>query len=290
MGPYPLAGAAGRPIAGQARAGSVAHRVSPYIQMGVIQRILDGQSRRRVRTCRRAFGASPTIHMNSTALLTGSHLRTYNALFQQPVSPTLGWSDVRALFRHLGQVEEAADGRLKVTRNGEVLELLAPRMKDVAAADEIVALRHFLERSSRCPGGMKETGANWLLIIDHREARIYRSAAPGAVAQQIRPRAPEIAGRNGRATKEPGRGREKADPNGLFEPVAAVLNGAGRILIFGSGSGRSSEMEQFTAWLLQHRPEVAQRIIGSMVFKEDYLTEAQLLARARDFFGNFPAA
>lgn len=228
--------------------------------------------------------------MNSTALLTGSHLRTYNTLFQHPVSHNLGWHDVHALFRHLGQVEEEPNGKLKVTRNGEVLLLLAPRTKDVAAADEVLALRHFLERSSRSPAGEKETGANWLLIIDHREARIYRSAAPGAVAQQIRPRVSEAAFRSSPSSPEAARRTEKNTASAFFEPVAAVLKGAGKILVFGSGTGKSSEMEQFTLWLAQHRPEIAKRVVGSVVVDEDHLTEAQLLAKARAFFNEFPAA
>lgn len=228
--------------------------------------------------------------MNSTALLTGSHLRTYNALFQHPVSHNLGWHDVHALFRHLGQLEEQPNGKLRVTRNGEVLMLLAPRTKDVAAADEIMALRHFLERSSRSPAGERETGANWLLIIDHREARIYRSAAPGAVAQQIRPRVPEAAFRSVPVSPETARRTEKNTATAFFEPVAAVLNGAGKILVFGSGAGKGSEMEQFTIWLAQHRPEIAKRVIGSVVVDENHLTEAQMLAKARAFFSEFPAA
>ena len=228
--------------------------------------------------------------MNSTALLTGSHLRTYNTLFQHPVSHNLGWHDVHALFRHLGQVEEEPNGKLKVTRNGEVLMLLAPRTKDVAAADEIMALRHFLERSSRSPAGEKETGANWLLIIDHREARIYRTAEPGAMAQQIRPRAPDAASRSAPGSPEAARRTEKNTANAFFEPVAAVLNGAGKILVFGSGTGKSSEMEQFTLWLAQHRPEIAKRVVASVVVDENHLSEAQLLAKARAFFSDFPAA
>jgi len=228
--------------------------------------------------------------MNSTALLTGSHLRTYNSLCQHPVSPNLGWHDLRALFRHLGQVEEEPNGKLKMTRNGEVLLLRAPRTQDAAAADEIMALRHFLERSSRSPAGEKETGANWLLIIDHREARIYRSAAPGTVAQQIRPRVSEAAFRSAPGSPEAARRTEKITANAFFEPVAAVLNGAGKILVFGSGTGKSSELERFTLWLAQHRPEIARRVVGSMVVDEHQLTEAQLLAKARAFFGSFPAA
>ncbi len=43
-------------------------------------------------------------NMNSTATLTGSHLRTYKRIFQHPVSHNLEWRDVHTLFRFIGQV------------------------------------------------------------------------------------------------------------------------------------------------------------------------------------------
>ena len=222
--------------------------------------------------------------MNSPAPLTGSHLRTYQTIFQHPLSHNLAWHDVHGLLRHLGQVVEEPNGSLKVTRNGQVLMLHPARTKDVAETDELMALRHFLEGSEAAVPGTNGTEARWLVVIDHREARIYRSAEPGAVAQQIRPHAPEDFFRHAPNSKDFSRGQEKPDPNSYFEPVAGVLNGAGKILIFGTGTGTSSEMDQFVAWLKQHRPELAKRIIGAEVVDEHHLTEGQLLAKAREFF------
>jgi hypothetical protein len=192
--------------------------------------------------------------MNSIALLTGSHLRTYQAIFRHPVSHNLGWNDVHSLFRHVGEVEAEPNGNLKVTRNGEVLILHPPRTKDVAEIEELMALRHFLERSATPVAPVAAKAAQWLVVIDHREARIYRSIAPGAVAQQVRPHVPEDYFRHEPNSKQISRGQEKPNPNSFFEPVAAMLNGAGKILVFGSGTGSSSEQDQFTAWLTQHRP------------------------------------
>ena len=87
----------------------------------------------------------------STSALTGSHLRTYKTIFQHPISHNLGWHDVHALFRQLGQVEEEPNGNLKVTRNGQILVLHPPRTKDVSETDEVMALRHFLQRSDTIP-------------------------------------------------------------------------------------------------------------------------------------------
>jgi len=85
--------------------------------------------------------------MNSTAQLTGSLLRTYNTIFQHPVSHNLEWRHVHALFRHVAEVEEENNGSLRVTRNGQTLVLHPPSSKDVAETEELMALRHFLQRS-----------------------------------------------------------------------------------------------------------------------------------------------
>lgn len=128
--------------------------------------------------------------------------------------------------------------------------------------------------------------ANWLVIIDHREARIYRSVAPGAVPQQIRPHVPEALSKPPTHAGESSRGHDQPDPQGYFEPVAGVLNGAGQILIFGTGTGHSSEMDQFITWLKATRPAVAGRIIGAEVVDQHQLSEGQLLAKARDIYAN----
>jgi hypothetical protein len=85
--------------------------------------------------------------MNSTTLLTGSHLRTYERIFQHPISHNLEWRDVQALFKKLGSIEEEPNGNLKVSRNGQTLVLHPTSAKDVTEMDEVMALRHFLERS-----------------------------------------------------------------------------------------------------------------------------------------------
>ena len=222
--------------------------------------------------------------MISTAALTGSHLRTYNTIFRHPASHNLEWRHVYALFRHLCLVEEEPNGNLKATRNGESLVLQVPRTKDVADTEELMALRHFLERSETAPAGLDEKEAHWLLVIDHHEARLFRSEMHGAVPQQLLPQAPDDYFRHGQNSQNLSRGKEKPDPNTFFEPVAKALHGAGRLLIFGTGTGKSSEMEQFVVWLNRHHPNLAKRIIGTVVVDEHHLTESQLLAKAREFY------
>jgi len=222
--------------------------------------------------------------MNPPTSLSGSHLHTYLEIFRHPVSHKLAWRDVRALFAHLGQVAEEPNGNLKVTRNGQILILHPPRTKEVAEIAELMELRHFLERSEQPapPADGKET--HWLVVIDHREARIFRSEIHGTVPQQILPHKPDDYFRHAHNSKDFSRGQEKPDPNSFFEPVARALKEPGKILVCGCGKGMGSETEQFVAWLKHHHPELAGRLIGSLCVDEHHLTEAQLLAKAREFY------
>jgi len=111
----------------------------------------------------------------------------------------------------------------------------------------------------------------------------------GASPLQILPHEPEDYFRHAHNSKGFSRGQEKPEPNSFFEPVARALSGSGRILIFGTGTGMSSEMDQFIAWSKVHHPELAARIIGSLVVDESHLTPDQLLAKAREFYANAPA-
>ena len=224
--------------------------------------------------------------MNSPPPLTGAHLRTYNTIFQHPVSHNLEWRAVRALLGKLGHIAEEPNGNLKVTRNGQILVLHPPRTKDVAETEELMALRHFLEQSETAPPDPKGKETQWLVVIDHHEARIFRSEMHGALPEQILPHEPDDYFRHAPNSKEFSRGQEKPDPNSFFVPVAKALQVTGQILIFGTGTGMSSEMDQFMAWVKQHHPEVAKRIIGSLVVDEHHLTVGQLLAKAREFYAN----
>jgi hypothetical protein len=226
---------------------------------------------------------TPTMK-DTPSLLTGSHLRTYRTIFQHPVSHNLGWRDVHALFRELGQLEEEPNGNLKVTRNGQTMVLHPPRTKDVSETDEVMSLRHFLERSEPLLPEVNESGTHWLLVINHHEARIFRSEMRGAIPQQILPHEPEGNFRHAHTSMDFARGQEKLATNSFFEPVARALKGARQILIFGTGTGTSNEMDQFIAWLESHHPELATRVIGSLVVDEHHLSEGQLLAKAREFY------
>jgi hypothetical protein len=230
--------------------------------------------------------------MKSNEPLNGSQLRTYERIFQHPISHNLSWHDVLGMFRQLGTVETEANGNAKVTRNGQFMILKPSRTKDVSDADEVMALRHFLKSTETKSPISEGTDIHWLVVIDHHQARLFRTEISGSMPIHVLPHAPSENFNQAHHARDFSRGKEKPDPNTFFEPIAKELKAGGQILIFGSGTGESSEMVQFAAWLGEHHPEISRRVIGTTVIDESHLTEGQLLKKAREFYegANPPAA
>jgi hypothetical protein len=219
--------------------------------------------------------------------LNGRHKHTYEAIFRHPTAHNLEWHDVRSLLAAMGDVAEGHNGSLQVTRNGQTVSLHAPKHKDVASVDDLQAIRRFLEQSGEAavPSPVA-SGIHLLVVIDHQEAKIYRTELRGAVAQQLVPYDPHGFGRHLHSDNEETDGKRKPERKSYYEAVAATLQGADMILIFGSGTGESSAMEQLLTDLKHNHSDVATHIVGSIVIDGSHQTEGQLLAQAREFFAS----
>src|ERR1035438_8933183 len=185
----------------------------------------------------------------------------------------------------LGQVVEEPNGNLKVTRNGQSLVIRPSSDKDVGI-DELMALRHFLTQSETLDPSAASAGSHVLVVIDHAETRIYNILRRGVAPQQVNPEllSTKEYFRHAHNSKGFTRGQEKPDPNTYFEPVANKLANAEHILLFGTGTGMASEMEQFVKWVNVRHSNLAKRIIGTVSVDEHHLTEGQMLEKARDFY------
>jgi hypothetical protein len=222
--------------------------------------------------------------------LNGHHQQTYDAIFRHPAAHNLEWHDVRSLLAALADVAEGHNGSLQVSRNGQTIVLHAPKHKDVASVDDLMAIRHFLERSggSASPPTVA-SGVHLVVFIDHQEAKIYRTELHGAVPQKLVPYDPHGYGRHLRSENPETDGRREPERKSYYEAVAATLRGADQILLFGSGTGESSAMEHLMAELKHNHRDVAEHIVGSIRVDEHHLTEGQMLAQARNFFAAKPA-
>ena len=217
--------------------------------------------------------------------LNGRHQHTYEAIFRHPAAHNLEWHDVRSLLAALADVAEGHNGTLQVTRNGQTVTLHAPKHKDVATVEDLLAIRRFLEQSGETAiSPPVAPGVHLLVVIDHHEAKVYRTELHGTVPQQLVPYDPHGFGRHLRSETPETDGKRKPERKSFYEAVAATLRGADRILIFGNGTGESSAMEQLLADLKHNHRDVAKHVVGSIVVDEHHLTESQLLAQAREFF------
>jgi hypothetical protein len=215
-------------------------------------------------------------------------LLTYRAIFAHPTTHTLPWREVRALFTALGQVSEEPNGTVKLSFQGKSLVLQPSREKEVTNAADMVALRRLLSAAGEAP--VPVVAGSWLVVINHHEARVFHAVAPDSVAQLILPHGSSQTSHHTHQAKDFSRGREKPAPASFFAPLGQALASAPRILVCGSGKGAASEMAQFLTWTKEHHPQLAARIVGRLVIDEHHLTEAQILAKAREYYANSTAA
>lgn len=129
-------------------------------------------------------------------------------------------------------------------------------------------------------------GMHLLVVIDHRGARIYQSDAHGTVPHCITPDDPGGFGKHLHYVQDDSNGQRKPEHRSFYEAVAARLQGAEKILIFGSSTGASSAMGQLLAELEHHHKDLAKRVVGSLALDEHHLTEDQVLAKAREFYAS----
>ncbi|PSB26387.1 hypothetical protein [Stenomitos frigidus] len=212
------------------------------------------------------------------------HQTTYNAIFQHPAVHNLQWHDVRSMLNALTDVTEEHNGNLSFRRNGETLTVHPPKHKDLSDTQELIQIRHFLERSAPTAEAIVAEGVHLLVVIDHREARIYQTERHGTVPERITPYDPDGSRRHLHNVDDDANGQRLPELKAFYEAIAQTLSGAEKILIFGSATGSSSAMDYLMAALKDHHPDIAQRVVGTVVVNEQHMTEDQLLAQARAFY------
>lgn len=218
--------------------------------------------------------------------LSGTHQKTYQRLLEHPMPHNLQWREVRSVLEALPGAHASEDdkGNLKVKRNGQSLLLHRPRDKDLTDKHEFTQIRHFLERSGTPVAEAAKSGTDLLVVIDHREARIYSAELRGSVPERITPYDPFGFGRDLHYNQDDSNGQRKPEQKNFYEAVAKTLGNARRILLFGTGTGASSAMEQLLSDLKRLHKDLAERIVGTVAVDEHHLTDDQLLAKARELF------
>ena len=82
--------------------------------------------------------------------LDAHHRKTLEKLFTHPTSHNIQWHDVLSLLQAVAEVEEAHDGRFRVTLGEETETFDAPRRHDIDT-QQIVDLRRMLKGAGYGP-------------------------------------------------------------------------------------------------------------------------------------------
>ena len=128
-----------------------------------------------------------------------------------------------------------------------------------------------------------------LVVIDHQEAKVYRTEVHGSVPERITPYDPHGYGKHLHSAHDWTDGKSQPERKEFYEAIAKTLQGAEQVLVFGSGTGKSSAMDHLLFDLRHLHPDVAAKVIGTVKIDAHHTTESQLLAKARDFYAEFNA-
>ena len=226
-----------------------------------------------------------TAPVSVPAHLNGHHRRTFETIFHHPIAHNLAWRDLKSLLGELGELVEEANGSFQIVLADQMATLHAPRYKDYASEGDILEIRRFLVQTGvEMPRTKAKAEMDMLVVLDHREALIYRTETTDAKPVRVVPDDPRGTSRHLHAKNEMTDGKRAPERKSYYEAIATVLSGAGRILLFGSGTGESSAMDQLLAELKKHHADLAERVLDHVVVDTHHRTEGQMLAQARELF------
>jgi hypothetical protein len=232
------------------------------------------------------------------------HQRTLEALFAHPVAHGVRTSRVEALLRVLGAEVERLDGqRLRVRMpNGSetwIRRGCGLHHPDLDA-ESLLRLRQLLSESgispvhpaAEPPAPRGDQGMRLLVRLDHRGADLYRlSGANGELVehQLLRPEGTwgtdqNLVHRHDRDVAGQRAPLDHAYLTRLTEEIAA----ADAVLLLGHGHGESDLRQVLLRHLERHHRNLLERVAGVTGIDDTACSEAELLACAREHFGNLP--
>ena len=208
--------------------------------------------------------------------------RTYDMLFQHPITHNLEWRDVKSLFEEVGEFEQQHNGNVKLTVMGQMAVVQSPSLTSNATAADVEKLRHMFE-TANCTSDLSSE-VHVLVVVDHKEAKIFHLEVKDSTPTKIVPYDPFGHRNHVHSPHDYAGNSEHPDHSGYYEKISESLDTASNILIFGAGHGSSSAKDEFIEWLKKHKPTLAQKVIGQEVVDSSHLTDAHLLAKAKELY------
>lgn len=216
--------------------------------------------------------------------LTVVERRVLARIYQHPLSHNLSWREVIELFSATGEVEHAHNGNLVLKLGADHLVFKTAHDKDLAA-DDVMALRHFLTRAGWTPTSMPAkplmpAKAAIAIVLDHASARIYDLALDDA--HQTPQETHHLLNTIDREQHEAD--RQETDPanHRFFDAIATDMPSDAPIVVVSHGKGQSNEGNHLLDYLEEHYRTLNDRIARVIVADLPHPTVPQQLKLARD--------
>lgn len=232
--------------------------------------------------------AAPTAPPAGPSALNTADQRTLAALFGHPIAHSLSWSEISALFGAIGAVDEKPNGEMSFHIGGEHHLMRKPHAKELSV-HEVLELRHFAKRAGWSPDHQPRPDAvigadesNFLIVIDHQGAKIYRIDVLSHDVEKHALHPHEKHHHVPAKNLSRGRDHETAVDAAFHERIVeAVMTGA-KIVLIGHGAGKSNAADELMAYLGNHHHGLSRRIIRAAVADLGHVTEPQLLEIGRE--------
>ena len=229
------------------------------------------------------------------------HLRTLEALFAHPLEHGVRSSRVEALLRSLGaEVTTIAGGRLHIRMPTGQESWLQPSCgvrKPYLDGDAVLRLRHLLDTCGISPRHPEATplsprgdrSLRLVLHLSHHATEAWRLEQDAVRHERLLPHGiwgsgEQLSHRHDRDIA----GQRAPLDTAYLNAITQAMASAEAVLLLGHGQGESDMRHLVLHHLKRHRPDLIDRVVGVVTVDSAALTEGQILALAREHFGNLP--
>lgn len=234
--------------------------------------------------------------------MTVQHERTLKALFAHPLPHGLSLREVQGLIEALGgSVIPLSDNRVQIRlQDGSQTWLHGVQAQGDSDlnAEAVMRLRHLLKAAgidanhplAAAAAAPRGDRAHLLVLkLSHRRCDAYRLEGDGVAHSQLRSEG--VWGTRQSTTHRKERdlpGQRAPIDSALLEQLCGLIAASDRVLLVGHGTGQSDLRQLLLDHLQRRHPHLADRILAVLTVDDDQLTEARLLALAREQVGQLP--
>lgn len=229
------------------------------------------------------------------------HQRTLAALFTHPLVHGLRASRVEALFHALGAEVTPLDGRRLQIRLPGGQETWLQVGEGVhhpdLDPDAVLRVRRLLEEAgvttahpeAELAGARGDQSRRLVIHLDHHRTDVYRLEGDAVEHAELKPHGVWGSGEHLSHRHDRDIAGQKAPRDyDYLSRIMESMEEADAVLLLGHGTGESDMRQLLLAHVRRHRPDLLERLVGVETLTIADPSEGQLLAVAREHFGNLP--